>query len=119
MMSFPSWLLFRRTQSVCVLVEHDVSVVTYILTHSDTSPCCEEDVGVVVLIMIPHDFAYCLGGFSAVIEGYPGAEMVCNMGLHSPDQPSLQTRKKIKIRGKKEKKKERELLADVDTSMIS
>jgi hypothetical protein len=63
--------LFHITQTICILVKNNVAFIADILTHSITSPKCKEEIGIVELVVIAHDFANRLRGLSTVIKRNP------------------------------------------------
>ena len=61
--------------------KHYIPLILHKLTHPRTSPCSQEDIGIVILIMIPHDLANSSGCLSTMIKWNTGAVMVRDVGL--------------------------------------
>lgn len=78
----PCFSLLCIIQSICILIKHHISIITDILTHSSTPPSSKENIRIIILIMITHDFTNCFGRFPSIIKWNTRAEMMSNVSLN-------------------------------------
>jgi hypothetical protein len=75
-------LFWRNTNSIAVSVHLDAAVTLDKLAGPGSFPERKNEIGLVLSVMLAHDFADSFGGLLGVVERNPGRVVVRNVGLN-------------------------------------